>query len=171
MRGCRGRGGSQFAAETAMSIINDQPGISSVRSTGDGGGLLATLVRLWPYIWPTDRRDLKGRVIFATVLLFARQIRHHGGAVHLQMGDRCAGRPQHGAVRAGQLAGLGLGRADRLDGRLWRHAHRHGPSDPMARRHFRQSRDERGAAARDAHLRAYASCSRCGSISNARPAG
>jgi ATP-binding cassette, subfamily B, heavy metal transporter len=38
---------------------------------GDGGGaLLATLFQLWPYIWPSDRRDLKGRVIFATVLLF-----------------------------------------------------------------------------------------------------
>jgi ATP-binding cassette subfamily B protein len=34
------------------------------------GALLATLFQLWPYIWPTDRRDLKGRVIFATVLLF-----------------------------------------------------------------------------------------------------
>ena len=36
----------------------------------DGGALLSTLFHLWPYIWPTDRRDLKGRVIFATVLLF-----------------------------------------------------------------------------------------------------
>jgi ABC-type transport system involved in Fe-S cluster assembly fused permease/ATPase subunit len=36
----------------------------------DGGALLSTLFRLWPYIWPTDRRDLKGRVVFATVLLF-----------------------------------------------------------------------------------------------------
>ena len=32
--------------------------------------LLPTLVRLWPYIWPSDRRDLKRRVVFATVLLF-----------------------------------------------------------------------------------------------------
>src|SRR5580704_13966590 len=39
-------------------------------SSGDGGPLLAMLVQLWPYIWPADRRDLKGRVIFATVLLF-----------------------------------------------------------------------------------------------------
>ena len=36
----------------------------------DGGALLSTLFHLWPYIWPTDRRDLKGRVVFATVLLF-----------------------------------------------------------------------------------------------------
>ena len=39
--------------------------------SGDGGAMLRTLVQLWPYIWPADRRDLKGRVILATVLLFA----------------------------------------------------------------------------------------------------
>jgi ABC-type transport system involved in Fe-S cluster assembly fused permease/ATPase subunit len=39
--------------------------------SGDGGALLSTLVSLWPYIWPADRRDLKLRVVFATVLLFA----------------------------------------------------------------------------------------------------
>src|SRR5258705_3554850 len=36
----------------------------------DGGGkLLPTLVRLWPYIWPSSRRDLKLRVMVAMVLL------------------------------------------------------------------------------------------------------
>ena len=39
--------------------------------SGDGGAMLRTIVQLWPYIWPADRRDLKGRVILATVLLFA----------------------------------------------------------------------------------------------------
>jgi ATP-binding cassette, subfamily B, heavy metal transporter len=38
------------------------------------GGLLATLVELWPYIWPADRRDLKLRVVFATVLLFLAKL-------------------------------------------------------------------------------------------------
>src|SRR5436190_12488161 len=33
------------------------------------GSLLRTLVNLWPYIWPSDRRDLKNRVIVAMVLL------------------------------------------------------------------------------------------------------
>jgi ABC-type transport system involved in Fe-S cluster assembly fused permease/ATPase subunit len=42
--------------------------------SGDGGALLSTLVSLWPYIWPTDRRDLKLRVVFATVLLFAAKL-------------------------------------------------------------------------------------------------
>ena len=39
--------------------------------SADGGAMFATLVHLWPYIWPSDRRDLKMRVVFATVLLFA----------------------------------------------------------------------------------------------------
>jgi ABC-type transport system involved in Fe-S cluster assembly fused permease/ATPase subunit len=37
--------------------------------SADGGALLKTLRRLWPYIWPSDRADLKRRVIWATVLL------------------------------------------------------------------------------------------------------
>src|ERR1700687_5784633 len=40
----------------------------------DGGAMLRTIVHLWPYIWPADRRDLKNRVIMATVLLFAAKL-------------------------------------------------------------------------------------------------
>ena len=32
------------------------------------------LLHLWPYIWPADRRDLKARVLFATVLIFAAKL-------------------------------------------------------------------------------------------------
>src|SRR5271157_2017029 len=42
--------------------------------TADGGSMLRTLVHLWPYIWPANRRDLKNRVIFTTVLLFAAKL-------------------------------------------------------------------------------------------------
>jgi len=42
--------------------------------TADSGAMLRTLVRLWPYIWPADRPDLKNRVILATVLLFAAKL-------------------------------------------------------------------------------------------------
>jgi ATP-binding cassette subfamily B protein len=38
------------------------------------GGVFGTLVQLWPYIWPSDRRDLKARVMLATVLLFAAKL-------------------------------------------------------------------------------------------------
>ncbi len=34
-----------------------------------GGSLFRTLLHLWPYIWPSDRRDLKRRVVVAMVLL------------------------------------------------------------------------------------------------------
>jgi ATP-binding cassette subfamily B protein len=37
-------------------------------------GMTAMLVKLWPYVWPADRRDLKARVLFATVLLFAAKL-------------------------------------------------------------------------------------------------
>jgi ATP-binding cassette subfamily B protein len=40
----------------------------------DGGALWRTLVRLWPYIWPSDRADLKWRVVWATVLLFGAKL-------------------------------------------------------------------------------------------------
>jgi len=40
------------------------------RNLSDGDNLVTALVHLWPYIWPADRRDLKARVVFATVLLF-----------------------------------------------------------------------------------------------------
>src|SRR6202166_4145682 len=43
-------------------------------ATADSGAMLRTIVHLWPYIWPADRRDLKNRVIMATVLLFAAKL-------------------------------------------------------------------------------------------------
>ena len=50
--------------------------IEQVRRTAGfvRGNLVATLVNLWPYIWPADRRDLKARVIFATLLLFLAKL-------------------------------------------------------------------------------------------------
>ncbi len=47
---------------------SDQPVSAS------GGALLATLVHLWPYIWPSDRRDLKLRVLGAMVLLLMAKL-------------------------------------------------------------------------------------------------
>ena len=42
--------------------------------SADGGALFKTLRRLWPYIWPSDRADLKQSVIWATLLLFAAKL-------------------------------------------------------------------------------------------------
>ena len=38
-------------------------------SSERGGSLLGTMISLWPYIWPSDRRDLKLRVAIAMLLL------------------------------------------------------------------------------------------------------
>jgi ABC-type transport system involved in Fe-S cluster assembly fused permease/ATPase subunit len=57
-----------------MSDFQRPVGHHNREVSGDGGALLSTLVQLWPYIWPADRRDLKGRVVFATVLLFVAKI-------------------------------------------------------------------------------------------------
>src|SRR5215475_12500299 len=42
-------------------------------SSEPGGSLLGTMIGLWPYIWPSNRRDLKLRVAIAmALLLFAK---------------------------------------------------------------------------------------------------
>jgi ABC-type transport system involved in Fe-S cluster assembly fused permease/ATPase subunit len=38
-------------------------------SSDRAGSLVKTMVGLWPYIWPSDRRDLKLRVLYAMILL------------------------------------------------------------------------------------------------------
>jgi ATP-binding cassette subfamily B protein len=38
------------------------------------GALLRTLIALWPYIWPSDRDDLKMRVLWATLLLLIAKL-------------------------------------------------------------------------------------------------
>ncbi len=44
------------------------------RISGDRGALLTAMVHLWPYVWPSDRRDLKVRVLIATALLFLAKL-------------------------------------------------------------------------------------------------
>jgi ABC-type transport system involved in Fe-S cluster assembly fused permease/ATPase subunit len=44
------------------------------RVSASGGALASTLVHLWPYIWPSDRRDLKLRVLAAVALLVAAKL-------------------------------------------------------------------------------------------------
>ena len=46
-----------------------QPPVSLTRGT-----LLSTLLHLWPYIWPVDRRDLKLRVLGAMLLLLLAKL-------------------------------------------------------------------------------------------------
>src|SRR5262245_52417901 len=44
------------------------------RVSADRGALLTTLVHLWPYIWPSDRPDLKRRVIGSLALLLVAKL-------------------------------------------------------------------------------------------------
>src|ERR1700756_1902861 len=61
-------------AGAAMSDIQRPTGHGKREVSADGGELFKTLVQLWPYIWPSDRPDLKMRVVLATVLLFAAKL-------------------------------------------------------------------------------------------------
>src|SRR5207344_2184374 len=51
-----------------------RPAEGESQVSANRGALLATLVHLWPYIWPSDRRDLKQRVIWSLALLLAAKL-------------------------------------------------------------------------------------------------
>ncbi len=42
--------------------------------SADSGSLFATLGNLWPYMWPSDRTDLKMRVVWATLFLVVAKL-------------------------------------------------------------------------------------------------
>src|SRR5580692_882447 len=58
----------------AMSDFQRPASVIRREVNADGGALFSTLFNLWPYIWPSDRADLKARVLFATVLIFAAKL-------------------------------------------------------------------------------------------------
>jgi len=57
------------AAHRHAATPAEKPAVSAAR-----GALLTTLVHLWPYIWPADRRDLKLRVLGAMALLLVAKL-------------------------------------------------------------------------------------------------
>ena len=65
---------SRPQAAAAMREFATAPASQNREVQADRGGLLSMLVHLWPYIWPSDRADLKARVLFATVLIFAAKL-------------------------------------------------------------------------------------------------
>ena len=54
--------------------MNAPPNPASFKISADRGALWRTMVGLWPYIWPSDRADLKMRVVWATVLLLVAKL-------------------------------------------------------------------------------------------------
>ena len=131
-----------------------QPKISSffaARRRGDAQGTLSgTVRRLWPYLWPTDRADLKARAGLARGAddrLEAGDRRH---PLCAEMGDRRARARGQRRRRAGDgraLRGAGAHRALRPDADS-------DVADPAgARRPVRGGGDERGAPPRQRSLR------------------
>ncbi|MGO4714423.1 ABCB family ABC transporter ATP-binding protein/permease [Bradyrhizobium sp. 2TAF24] len=61
---------------TDSSVRSHPPTVPAATShvAVDRGSLFGTLVRLWPYIWPGDRADLKMRVVWAMVLLLIAKV-------------------------------------------------------------------------------------------------
>ncbi|WP_315833124.1 ABC transporter ATP-binding protein/permease [Bradyrhizobium prioriisuperbiae] len=59
---------------TETSSLPPQVPQESPTAAAERGSLLGTLVRLWPYIWPGDRADLKMRVVWAMVLLLIAKL-------------------------------------------------------------------------------------------------
>ena len=57
-------------SETALPTPLEPP----PRVSADRGALMSTLIHLWPYIWPSDRRDLKLRVVAATVVVLCAKL-------------------------------------------------------------------------------------------------
>src|SRR5439155_26468890 len=55
----------QDAADTALPPFNN---------TAEKATLTGALVHLWPYIWPSDRADLKMRVVWSMVLLLIAKL-------------------------------------------------------------------------------------------------
>jgi ATP-binding cassette, subfamily B, heavy metal transporter len=67
--------------------------------SADRGALVPTLVRLWPYIWPSDRSDLKRRVVASLVLLlFAKLATTAVPFTFKWATDALAGRPNASAA-------------------------------------------------------------------------
>jgi ATP-binding cassette subfamily B protein len=50
------------------------PQAAQPRISASGGALSRTIVHLWPFIWPSDRADLKQRVLWATLMLVVAKI-------------------------------------------------------------------------------------------------
>ena len=136
-----------------------RPAHSLKREVGGGGSgdtLFSTLVHLWPYIWPADRRDLKVRVGISTLLIFAAKLATIAVPFTFKWAtDALAG---HGTAPLGpdDIFAWALATPVMMTRRLWRHARGDGAAHPVARRDLRQGVDERGAPARHAHVRARA---------------
>ena len=75
--------------------------------------MLATIIHLWPYIWPSDRADLKLRVLGAMVLLLVAKLATIAVPFTFKWAIDALAGARHRAGRGLRLAGLGVRRAGR----------------------------------------------------------
>jgi ATP-binding cassette, subfamily B, heavy metal transporter len=60
--------------EFATAPVRQDRPVNGRHVKADSWSLFSTLFHMWPYIWPSDRADLKARVLFATVLIFLAKL-------------------------------------------------------------------------------------------------
>ncbi len=118
--------------------------------------LIGTLAHLWPYIWPSDRADLKMRVVWSVVLLLIAKVATLTVPFTFKWAIDALTGADSAPVQAVELETVAVRVAVHHDRELWRAAHPDGGADAMARRHLCPGRDACGAQARLPHLRAHA---------------
>ena len=57
-----------------MNVHQPPPALPKPVVSPGRGSLLDTMRNMWPYIWPSDRADLKMRVVIATALLVIAKV-------------------------------------------------------------------------------------------------
>ena len=141
---------STYSRELKCSIRNRRNSSPRGAPRSRSDARRGTVRQLWPYIWPSDRADLKLRVLLAVVVHDRGQVRHDRHSLCVQMGDRRAG----GRRRGGQDSpARAADRRRRADGPLRRAAHADGAVHAGPRRAVRGGGDERRAAPRHRGLR------------------
>src|SRR3982751_4119145 len=66
------RGRALTMSNTEAQADAHEPPLTS--TSPEKATLVGTLVHLWPYIWPSDRADLKMRVVWSMVLLLIAKL-------------------------------------------------------------------------------------------------
>jgi ATP-binding cassette subfamily B protein len=72
--GWQGAGALKYAYMTAAMTPPSHPHNTPSAVSAESGALLRTFINLWPYIWPSNRRDLKLRVFGAFALLLLAKL-------------------------------------------------------------------------------------------------
>src|SRR3984885_12525991 len=72
------KSGRRFSRLSLMAHPHSSPPSGEAPTTSQNSAeratLIGTLVHLWPYIWPSDRADLKMRVVWSMVLLLIAKL-------------------------------------------------------------------------------------------------